>query len=114
MKQVKVEKEIENSETLFNDLIENIQAIQSKLKSNIDEKLRKSQDQDQQMIQKLREEVTALQRKHSQLEELSRNEDHLQHLQVSQPNQPFSNLKRETSCHAYSRCWKCEVGITRD
>lgn len=84
-KQVKVEKEIENSETLFNNLIETVQKIQSKLKSNIDEKLRKSWDQDQVMIQKLKEEVTALQRMHSQLEELSKNEDHLQLLQVSQP-----------------------------
>lgn len=84
-KQVKVEKEIENSEALFNNLIETAQKIQHKLKSNIDEKLRKSQDQDQVMIQKLKEEVTALQRMHSQLEEHSKNEDYLQHLQVSQP-----------------------------
>lgn len=41
---MKVEKEIEDSEKLFNELMENVQEIQSKLKSNIGQRLRKCLD----------------------------------------------------------------------
>jgi len=84
---VKTDKEIEDSEKLFNTLMDKVKEIHSKLKSNIEEKLRKSQERDQAMIRELHEEIVDLQRKHSQLEELSQNEDHLQLLQVCQKNQ---------------------------
>lgn len=103
-KQVKVEKEIEDSEKLFNELMGNVQQIQSKVKSNIDENLRKCREQDQVMIQKLEEEITSLQRKHSQLEELSQNDDHLQLLQVSGPNQTSVT----------SKTWTVRVSSTYD
>ena len=84
---MKTDKEIEDSEKLFNTLMDKVKEIHSKLKSNIEEKLRKSQERDQAMIRELHEEIVDLQRKHSQLEELSQNEDHLQLLQVCQKNQ---------------------------
>lgn len=84
---MKADKETEDSDKLFSSLIDKLQEIQSKLKSNIDEKLRKSQESSQMMIEELQKEVEDLQMKHSQLEELSQSEDHLQLLQVSQPGQ---------------------------
>ncbi|MEQ2211916.1 hypothetical protein XENOCAPTIV_020376, partial [Xenoophorus captivus] len=81
MKQVKVDKETDNAEKLFSNLMGRVQEIQSKLKSNIDEKLQKSNVKVQAIIQELEEEIAALQRKHVQLEELSQNEDPLKLLQ---------------------------------
>ncbi|XP_036002815.1 E3 ubiquitin-protein ligase TRIM41 [Fundulus heteroclitus] len=81
---VKANNEIENAEKLFGDLMGRVQEMQSKLKEKMDQILRKSQEKVQAMIQELEEEVAALQRKHSQLEELSQKEDHLQLLQTLQ------------------------------
>lgn len=61
-----------------------VQEMQTKLKSNIEQKLQKSQEKDEAMIQQLNEEITELQRKHSELEELSQSDDHLHLLLVSQ------------------------------
>lgn len=61
-----------------------VQQMQTKLKSNIEQKLKKSQEIDEAMIQELKDEITALQRKHSELEELSQRDDHLHLLLVSQ------------------------------
>lgn len=61
-----------------------VQETQTKLKLNIEEKLRKSQDKDEAIIKELQEEIIQLQRKHSELEELSQSDDHLHLLQVSQ------------------------------
>lgn len=62
-----------------------VQEMQTKIKSNIQEKLRKYQDKDKAMIQELEEEITHLQRKHSELEELSQSDDNLHLLQVIEP-----------------------------
>lgn len=78
-----MDQEIKDSDTLFNNLTNQVQAMQAKLKSNIQTKLRKSQDKDNAIIQELHDEVAELQRKHSELDELSQNEDHLWLLQVS-------------------------------
>lgn len=61
-----------------------VQQMQTKLKSNIEQKLKKSQDVDEATIQELNDEITALQRRHSELEELSQSDDHLRLLLVSQ------------------------------
>lgn len=61
-----------------------VKDAQTKLKLNIEKKLRKSQDKDKVMVEELQDEISQLQRKHSELEELSHNDDHLHLLQVSQ------------------------------
>lgn len=63
--------------------MENVQNVQSKLKSNIERKLSKSQEKMQAIVGKLQEEITELQRKDTQLQELSQNQDSLRMLQVS-------------------------------
>lgn len=81
--QVKADQEIEENNTLFSNLINQVEKMQAKLQSNIQIKLRKSQEKDEAVIQELHDEIAELQRKHSELDELSQNEDHLWLLQVS-------------------------------
>lgn len=81
--QVKADQEIEESNTLFSNLINQVEEMQAKLRSNIQIKLRKSQEKDEAVIQELHDEIAELQSKHSELDELSQNEDHLWLLQVS-------------------------------
>lgn len=81
--QVKADQEIEENNTLFSNLINQVEEMQAKLRSNIQIKLRKSQEKDEVVIQELHDEIAELQRKHSELDELSQNEDHLWLLQVS-------------------------------
>lgn len=81
--QIKADQEIEESNTLFSNLINQVEEMQAKLRSNIQIKLRKSQEKDEAVIQELHDEIAELQRKHSELDELSQNEDHLWLLQVS-------------------------------
>lgn len=81
--QVKADQEIEENNTLFSNLINQVEEMQAKLRSNIQIKLRKSQEKDEAVIQELHDEIAELQRKHSELDELSQNEDHLWLLQVS-------------------------------
>lgn len=76
--------EIDDSVTLFNTLMSQVQEMQTKLKSNIEQKLIKSENKDIEMIQKLKKEIAELQRKQSELEELTQSDDHLQLLLVSQ------------------------------
>lgn len=81
--QVKADQEIEENNTLFSNLINQVEEMQAKLRSNIQIKLRKSQEKDEAVIQEVHDEIAELQRKHSELDELSQNEDHLWLLQVS-------------------------------
>ncbi|XP_072232301.1 E3 ubiquitin-protein ligase TRIM39-like [Leuresthes tenuis] len=102
MRKVKTDKEIEDSEKLFNTLMDKVKEIHSKLRSNIEEKLRKSQERDQAMIRELHEEIVDLQRKCSQLEELSQNEDHLKLLQNLQALNIVSDTKDWSKIKVYS------------
>lgn len=82
--QEKANQEIDDGDRLFDALMNHVKDAQTKLKLNIEEKLRKSQDKDKVMIEELQDEISQLQRKHSELEELSHSDDHLQLLQVRQ------------------------------
>lgn len=66
-----------------------VQEMQTKLRLNIETKLRKSQEKDETRIRELQEEIAELQRTHSELDDLSQNDDHLQLLQVSTSPPPF-------------------------
>lgn len=92
MFQEKANKEIDDSDELYNALMKHVQDSHAKLKQNIQEKLRKSEDKDKEVIKELQEEITQLQMMHSKLEELSQSEDHLQLLQVSQYSPYFPSL----------------------
>lgn len=70
-----------------------VQEAQTKLKLNIEAKLRKSQEKDGAMINKLQEEISQLQRTHSELEELSQSDDHLHLLQVSRHRFPLFKMQ---------------------
>lgn len=63
--------------------------MQEKLKQNIELKLRKAHDKDQAMIEELGDEIDQLERKLSELEDLTQNEDPLQLLQVFYFSLPF-------------------------
>lgn len=80
--QEKAKQEIADSEILFNTLIERVQEAKTNLTTNILEKLRKSREKDDAMIEKIQEEIAKLQRRHSELEELSQSKDPFQLLQV--------------------------------
>lgn len=56
--------------------------MQATLKRNMEQKLRKAQDNNIAMIEKLHREIDQLQQKFSELEDLSQSEDPLQLLQV--------------------------------
>ncbi|XP_061566227.1 E3 ubiquitin-protein ligase TRIM41-like [Cololabis saira] len=101
MSKVKADKEIEDSEKLFSTLTDKLREIQSKMRSNIEVKLKKSQERGHAMIQALQDEVAELQRKHSQLEELSETEDHLQLLQTLQAVNTMSGTKDWSNIKVY-------------
>ncbi|XP_071767046.1 E3 ubiquitin-protein ligase TRIM39-like [Centroberyx gerrardi] len=77
-------KEMEDSNKLFTDLMSRVQSMQTTLQASIEEKLRSSQNKADAMIQELQEEITELQRRQSELEQLSQTEDNLHLLQTSQ------------------------------
>uniref|UniRef100_UPI0037E7031A E3 ubiquitin-protein ligase TRIM39-like n=1 Tax=Semicossyphus pulcher TaxID=241346 RepID=UPI0037E7031A len=98
----KANKEIDDSDKLFNALMNRVHKSQTTLKLNIQEKLRKSQEKDNAMIVELREEITQLQRKHSELEELSQSYDHLHLLQTLQTLSNISGTKNWSQISVYS------------
>lgn len=81
--------EIDESEAVFKTLMSHVMDMQEKLKQNIELKLRKAHDKDQAMIEELRDEIDQLERKLSELEDLTQNEDPLQLLQVFYFSLPF-------------------------
>nr|XP_020442490.1 E3 ubiquitin-protein ligase TRIM39-like [Monopterus albus] len=102
MRTEKTMKEIDDSDKLFKNLMSQVQVMQMKLKSNIEDKLRKSEEQCKAKVQELQEEVLALQRKHSELEELSRTDDHLQLLRTLQDLSSISDTKDWSKIKVYS------------
>ncbi|XP_070786289.1 E3 ubiquitin-protein ligase TRIM39-like [Enoplosus armatus] len=102
MSREKTNKEINDSDELFNTLMNHVRVTQTKLKSNIEEKLRKSQDKDEAMIEELQEEIIQLQRKHSELEELSQSDDHLHLLQTFHALSTISGTKNWSKIRVYS------------
>ncbi|XP_069014956.1 E3 ubiquitin-protein ligase TRIM39-like isoform X1 [Embiotoca jacksoni] len=102
MRKEKVNREIEFSDELFRTLMNKLEEMHTKLISNINKKLLKSQDKDEAMIGELREEIAELQRKDSQLEELAQSEDHLQLLQSLQALSSISDTKDWSRIQVYS------------
>ncbi|KAM3590902.1 uncharacterized protein V6R79_018637 [Siganus canaliculatus] len=82
IRQEKATKEIDDSVSLFTSLIDRVQEAQIKLTWNIEDKLKKSQEKDEAMMQRLQQEINELQKKSSELDELSQSDDHLLFLQA--------------------------------
>ncbi|XP_039677715.1 E3 ubiquitin-protein ligase TRIM38-like isoform X2 [Perca fluviatilis] len=97
----KANKEVDNSDKLFNTLMNHVQVAHTKLKSNIDEKVQKSQEKDKVMIEELQEEIAQLQRKNCELEELSQSDDHLHLLQTLQALSTISDAKDWSKIRVY-------------
>ncbi|XP_026183545.1 E3 ubiquitin-protein ligase TRIM39-like [Mastacembelus armatus] len=102
MRNEKTIKEIDDSDNLFNTLMSQVQVIQSRLRSNIEEKLRKSQEKDEAMVEELHNEIIELQRKQTELDELSQNDDHLQLLRTLQALRTTSDIKDWSTIRVYS------------
>ncbi|XP_035531675.1 E3 ubiquitin/ISG15 ligase TRIM25-like [Morone saxatilis] len=102
MSREKANKEIDDCNTLFNALMMRVQEAHTKLKRNIEEKLRKSQDRDKAMIEELQEEIFQLQRTCSELEELSQSDNHLHLLQTLQALSTISVTKNWSEIRVYS------------
>ncbi|XP_041634709.1 zinc finger protein RFP-like [Cheilinus undulatus] len=98
----KAEKEIEDSEKLFSNLMTHVQETQTKLTTNIKEKLRKSQKKDSAMIEELQAEINELQKTYSELEALSQSDDSFQLLQTLQTLNTMSATKNWSNIGVYS------------
>ncbi|TDG99580.1 hypothetical protein EPR50_G00195650 [Perca flavescens] len=101
MSREKTNKEVDDSDTLFNTLMNHVQVAHTKLKSNIDKKIQKSQEKDKVMIEELQEEIAQLQRKNCELEELSQSDDHLHLLQTLQALSTISDAKDWSKIRVY-------------
>ncbi|TDG99579.1 hypothetical protein EPR50_G00195640 [Perca flavescens] len=97
----KANKEVDNGDKLFNTLMNHVQVAHTKLKSNIDEKVQKSQEKEKVMIEELQEEISLLQRKNCELEELSQSDDHLHLLQTLQALNTISDAKDWSKIRVY-------------
>ncbi|CAJ1085923.1 E3 ubiquitin-protein ligase TRIM38-like [Xyrichtys novacula] len=98
----KANTEMVDSEALFTTLIDRVHEAKTNLRRNIQEKLRKSQEKDNAIIEELQEEIAQLQRKNSELEELSQSDDHLQLLQTLQNLRAMSVTKNWSQISVYS------------
>ncbi|XP_028991345.1 E3 ubiquitin-protein ligase TRIM39-like [Betta splendens] len=102
MRREKTTKEIDDSDALFKTLMSQVQEMRHKLKSNIEQKLIKSEEKDAEMIHKLNEEIAELQRKQSELEVLSQSDDHLRLLLTLQAVTNLASTKPWSSTRVYS------------
>ncbi|XP_036812402.1 uncharacterized protein LOC110500832 [Oncorhynchus mykiss] len=75
------QREIEDSMQVFQELIRSIQRTQAELVLAIEEKQRETERWSQGLIGELEQEITKLQRRNTDLEHLSRTEDHIHFLQ---------------------------------
>ncbi|KAK6292995.1 hypothetical protein J4Q44_G00364960, partial [Coregonus suidteri] len=97
------EREIEKSEQVFTTLVRSMQRSQAEVAKMIGEKQKATQRQAEGLIKELEQEITELQRRRSELEQLSHSKDHLHLLQSS------SSLCTPTSTKDWS-----DVSITWD
>ncbi|KAL7375450.1 hypothetical protein ABVT39_017652 [Epinephelus coioides] len=102
MSKEKANEEIDDSDKLFNTLINHVQVAQTKLRSNIKKKLQKSQEKDEAMIGELQEEISQLQGKQCVLEELSQSDDYLYLLQTLLALSTTSHTKDWSKIRVYS------------
>lgn len=81
--QVSAEKKMKESDRLFTSLIRSIEERQTEVNTEIQEKQKAAESRSEELINELQQEITELQRRNSELEELRNTEDHLHLLQVT-------------------------------
>ncbi|XP_051257808.1 E3 ubiquitin-protein ligase TRIM39 [Dicentrarchus labrax] len=77
------EKEMKESDRLFASLIRSIKERQTEVNTEIKEKQKAAEGRSEELISELQQEITELQRRNNELEELRNTEDHLHVLQRS-------------------------------
>ncbi|XP_042368286.1 E3 ubiquitin-protein ligase TRIM39-like [Plectropomus leopardus] len=77
------EKEMKESDRLFTSLIRSIEERQTEVNMEIKEKQKAAEKRAEELIEELQQEITELQRRNAELEELQDTEDHLHVLQRS-------------------------------
>uniref|UniRef100_A0A3B3SPC2 Uncharacterized protein n=1 Tax=Paramormyrops kingsleyae TaxID=1676925 RepID=A0A3B3SPC2_9TELE len=82
---VRTEKEIEDSVRVFTDLIQSIERTRVELLEVIEEKQKAAERRAADLIKEMEAEITELQRRSTELEELSQTEDHIYFLQSFPP-----------------------------
>ncbi|KAG7462183.1 hypothetical protein MATL_G00199800 [Megalops atlanticus] len=76
------QREIDDSMQVFSALVRSIETRQAKLTEELEEKQREAERRAEGLIKELEQELTELQRRNTELEQLSRTEDHLHFLQT--------------------------------
>ncbi|XP_068444264.1 E3 ubiquitin-protein ligase TRIM39-like [Clinocottus analis] len=102
MSREKANRELADGEKLFGALMDRVRVAGRKLKANIDKKLVKAQERDAEVMEELQDEVARLQRRHSELEELSQRDDQLQFLQTLQALGAMSDTRNWSEIRVYS------------
>nr|XP_023990338.1 tripartite motif-containing protein 47-like [Salvelinus alpinus] len=85
------EREISDSVQVFTDLVRSIERSQAELIEVIEEKQKAAERQAEGLIKELEQELTELQRRSTELEQLSHTEDHLPPPELSIPLHPSTH-----------------------
>lgn len=81
--QMSAEKEMRESDQLFTSLIRSIEERQTEVNKKIKEKQEAAERRAEELMNELQQEITELQRRNTELEELRNTDDHLHLLQVT-------------------------------
>lgn len=76
------EKEMKESDRLFTSLIRSVEERQTEVNTEIKEKQKAAERRAEELISELQQEITELQRRNAEMEQLRNTEDHLHLLQV--------------------------------
>lgn len=76
------EKELKDSDRLFASLIHSVEERQAEAKAEIIARQKSAEKRSEELIEELQKEVSELQKRDTELEELMHSEDHLHLLQV--------------------------------
>ncbi|XP_070710614.1 E3 ubiquitin-protein ligase TRIM39-like [Pempheris klunzingeri] len=81
LSKMSAEKEMKESERLFNSLFRAVEERQAEVNTDIEEKQKAAERRAEELIAELQQEIAELQRRNAELEELRNSEDHLHLLQ---------------------------------
>ncbi|XP_052472137.1 E3 ubiquitin-protein ligase TRIM39-like [Carassius gibelio] len=97
LKKTASEKEKADSTELFTDLMRSIERCQSELLEMMEQKQKAAEKQAEELVKELEQEITELQRRDTELGQLSQTEDHLRFLQI------YPSLIRPTYTSSWSQ-----------
>lgn len=82
-RQISAEKEVKECDRLCASLIRSVEERRTEVNTEIREKQRAAERRSEELVNELQQEITELQRRSAELEELRNTEDHLSLLQVT-------------------------------